>query len=141
MIKKKPVRLTADQFLEKIKELHGDKFDYSKVSFTNMQGYLTVTCPTHGDFFPRAVDFFRGAGCRKCKDLTRNLSRTIPFVEFVKRARDEHGELYQYHKDSYKTFSDKTKITCLSHGDFWQTGRNHTIRMETSTIILRLLLV
>lgn len=124
--KKKPIRLTADQFLETVRGIHGDKFDYSKVAFTNMQGYLTVTCPTHGDFSPRAVDFFRGSGCRKCHDLTRNTNKITPFEVFVERAREAHGDLYQYHRESYKTFSAKTKITCISHGDFWQTGRSHT---------------
>ena len=44
-------RLTTDEFIEKAKKVHGDKYDYSKVEYVDSVTKIYITCPEHGGFF------------------------------------------------------------------------------------------
>jgi hypothetical protein len=43
-------RLTQEQFIEKAKLIHGDKYDYSKVIYLTSESYVDIICPKHGIF-------------------------------------------------------------------------------------------
>ena len=55
-------------FIQKATEVHGDKYDYSKVVYTHNKMYLTIICKNHGEFQQTAYKHIYGAGCRKCAD-------------------------------------------------------------------------
>ena len=61
-----PKKLTTEQFVAKAREIHGDKYDYSKVVYTKMHDYITITCPKHGDFLQKAYSHLNGKGCSNC---------------------------------------------------------------------------
>lgn len=61
-----PVRLTQEQFLEKARAVHGDKYDYSQVVYESSQKKVTIICPKHGAFRQQAGSHLRGAGCPLC---------------------------------------------------------------------------
>lgn len=52
-------------YINKCKNCHGDKYDYSKTEYVNWSAYVTVTCQKHGDFSIRAIDHYY-RGCQKC---------------------------------------------------------------------------
>lgn len=60
--------LTTEQFIEKSKVVHKDKYDYSKSVYISARKPITITCPVHGDFTKsRAMDhYINGTGCPKC---------------------------------------------------------------------------
>ena len=58
---------TPEIFLEKIKKIHGDKYDYSKTTYVDYETKVTLTCPIHGDFTQKPSSLVRGYGCPKCK--------------------------------------------------------------------------
>jgi hypothetical protein len=43
-------RKTATEFALNASEIHNDKYDYSKVIYTNRNNKVIITCPIHGDF-------------------------------------------------------------------------------------------
>jgi len=53
------------------------------------------------------------------------MPKSLTKEEFVKKARDKHGDKYIYDKVDYKNNSSKVIITCPSHGDFSQTPHGH----------------
>ena len=58
---------STEDFINKSKELHEGKYDYSKTVYTGSINKLTITCPHHGDFEQTAVGHMtRGYGCRRC---------------------------------------------------------------------------
>lgn len=61
-----PVRLTQEQFLEKARAVHGNKYDYSQVVYESSQKKVTIICPKHGAFRQQAGSHLRGAGCPLC---------------------------------------------------------------------------
>lgn len=51
--------------------------------------------------------------------------QAMAFTEFVSRARQIHGNSYDYVENSYRNCSSKVEIVCSDHGLFEQNGRNH----------------
>ncbi len=43
-------KLTTNEFIERAKKIHGDKYDYSKVIYDGNKKYVTIICPIHGEF-------------------------------------------------------------------------------------------
>lgn len=44
-------KLTTEQFIEKARLVHGDKYDYSKVEYINSDTKVCIVCPIHGEFW------------------------------------------------------------------------------------------
>ena len=59
-------KLTTEEFIEKVKSIHGDKYDYSKSEYVKSQVKLTITCPLHGDWSVKPNNHLSGKGCPKC---------------------------------------------------------------------------
>ena len=60
-------RLGIDAFIEKAKKIHGNKYDYSKVKYTNALTKVCIICPKHGEFWQTPHMHLRGNGCQKCR--------------------------------------------------------------------------
>ena len=58
---------TLEGFIAKSKEVHGDKYDYSKVIYVNRHTPVIITCPIHGDFPQFPTNHLSGSGCQKCR--------------------------------------------------------------------------
>ena len=114
-------KLTKEEWIKKAKEVHGDKYDYSKVEYVNSRTKVCIICPKHGEFWQKASAHLMGQGCQKCYG---NYKMTTE--EFIKRARKIHGDKYDYSKVEY-TGDNKTKICiiCPEHGEFWQVPNSH----------------
>lgn len=39
------------KFIEKAREVHGDKYDYSKAVYINAKTKICIICPKHGEFW------------------------------------------------------------------------------------------
>lgn len=61
------MRTTIDTFLERAKEIHGDRYDYSKVEYQTTEKKVIIICREHGEFLmrPRA-HYADKRGCPKC---------------------------------------------------------------------------
>lgn len=116
---------TIDSFIKKAKEIHGDKYDYSKVEYINSKTKVCIICPEHGEFWQTPSNHLRGQECPKCACKNNAQNRTIGTEEFITRARKIHDGKYDYSKTEYKTCFDKVCIICPEHGEFWQECHNH----------------
>ena len=79
-------------FVEKSLLIHGDKYDYSKVNYTNNREKVTIICPIHGEFVQKPLDHLHGCGCPECG---KTLDKSEKFV--LKKLREKYGDVsYQY---------------------------------------------
>jgi len=108
-------RLSLEEFEEKAKEVHGDRYGLSKLIYTGTQEKIEVICRIHGSFFPIAENFLRGHGCKKCSDDVKKSSTK----EFKEKARKEHGDRYGLSKVKYVTAKKKIEVICYIHGSFF----------------------
>lgn len=119
-----PQKLTQEEFIEKARNVHADKYDYSKVEYVNSQTKVCIICPEHGEFWQTPNKHLQGHNCPKCAQLERNAKKTFKQIEFENRARSIHGMKYIYNAD-YKNITTKIKIICPIHGEFWQMPQKH----------------
>lgn len=61
-------KLSKEEFEKKAKEIHGNKYDYSKVNYKNTETKVKIICPIHGVFeqIP-ANHIYQKCGCPTCK--------------------------------------------------------------------------
>jgi len=107
-------------FIEKAKQIHGDKYDYSKVNYINNRTKICIICPIHGEFWQRPYSHLQGKGCIYCGGKNKRTTK-----EFIENAKKIHGGKYDYSKVEYKGHNEKVCIICPIHGEFWQTPNNH----------------
>ena len=117
---------TLDRFLEDARLAHGDKYDYSRVEYVNALTNVTIICPKHGAFEQKPANHVREIGCSKCGDESTAEKRTLTTEDFIRAARETHGDRYDYSKSVYTHSDEKIEIVCLEHGSFWQLPHNHT---------------
>lgn len=113
-------KLTYNKFIKRAKEKHGDKYDYSKVSFDKITDKITIICPLHGEFKQVVNDHLQGNGCQKCAGKYK-----INQEEFIEQAKKVHGNKYDYSKVIYINKTTKVCIICPEHGEFWQAPKQH----------------
>lgn len=111
---------TTEQFIEKARKKHGDKYDYSKVNYVNSITEVTIGCPEHGFFEMTPTDHLTSCGCRKCGQRNKGLRFKKTTEQFIQEARIVHGDYYDYSKVVYERALKPVIITCPVHGDFPQ---------------------
>lgn len=117
-----------EEFIKKAINIHGEKYDYSKVNYKNNKEKVCVICKIHGEFYVRPDNHLHGSGCPKCScEKTHNQQRWTT-EKFINEARKINGDKYDYSKTNYITTTEKVCITCPKHGDFWVTPTNHLRR-------------
>ncbi len=120
------IQLTTEEFIRRAKEVHGDRYDYSKVKYVNARTKVCIICPKHGEFWQTASEHLRGQGCPKCaQEKKKDSSLTSTTEEFIRKAKEVHGDRYDYSKVEYVNAYTKVRIICPIHGDFEQNAHSH----------------
>ena len=113
-------KLTTEEFIQNARHVHGDKYDYSKVEYINSSTKVCISCPEHGEFWQTPYTHLRKCGCPKC---SKNYK--LDNYSFIQKAKEVHGDNYDYSKVEYKGANIKVCIMCPKHGLFWQTPCSH----------------
>lgn len=58
---------SVEVFIRKAREVHGDRYDYSKVEYVNSKTKIRVVCLIHGEFLVRPDIHLQGCICKKCQ--------------------------------------------------------------------------
>ena len=122
-------RISFDTLKARIMAVHGDRV--SLISYSGLSADKAVfACHTHGEFSAKPLDVCNGHGCPICalevrKTWIRANLKTTP-EDFVTKARGVHGDTYDYDLDTYTLTTERVRIICKEHGEFWQIARNHT---------------
>ena len=119
-------KLTTEEFIKRAKEIHGDKYDYSKVEYINNKTKVCIICKKHDEFLQIPREHLKGRGCFKCGIEKIHITQKLNLDEFIKRANEVHGVgTYDYSKVKYINSQTKIEIICPKHGSFWQTPNAH----------------
>lgn len=112
----------VEKFISKARAIHGDKYDYSKVEYINNSTKVIIICPEHGEFKQTPGNhILRKNGCPKCAGNARFHTNE----EWISRAREIHGDKYDYSLVEYKNKTSKVKIICPEHGVFEKRPDDH----------------
>lgn len=118
--------LNFENFIEKGRMKYGNKYDYSKVEYKNMQTGVKIICPIHGEFKQTPISHLKSeTGCKKCGLLLNSKNRIKSTDKFIKEAREVHGDKYDYSQANYTNCKTAIIIICPVHGEFSQTPNDH----------------
>lgn len=114
-------RSSKEELLQRFREVHGDIYEYEFVEWTTQNDEIRIFCKNHEYWFSqRIVHHLNGHGCPLCKG-----GRKFTTNEFIIRAKEVHGDLYDYSKVTYIGKDSPVEIICSKHGSFFQTPHNH----------------
>ena len=110
-------KLTNEQFIEKSKIIHGNKYDYSKVNYVNKHKEVIIICDIHGEFNQKAKYHLLGNGCIYCNESK---------LEKYLRIKLDNLNI-RYEKN--KKFEDCKNKLCLPF-DFYLIDKNILIECD-----------
>jgi len=121
-----PNKKTSEQFIQQAKEIHGDTYDYSKVMYTTTHKHVIILCKIHGEFPQAPSSHLSGAGCNKCSIHKRALAQRFTKEAFIEKAKNIHGDAYDYSKVTYVNSQTHITIICNTcHTEFSQVPNSH----------------
>jgi len=112
-------------FIGKAKKTHGNKYDYSLVEYKSSREKVKIICKNHGEFEQQANSHLQGKKCMQCSIEERSLKRKNTKKEFINKAIEIHGKIFDYSKVDYVNNKTKIKIICKNHGEFEQRPDCH----------------
>ena len=118
--------VTTDVFTSNADRVHDGLYDYSLVDYVDNRTKVTLICPKHGKFEQAPRYHLRGQGCPKCGRKSSVNTRTSNTSDWILKAKEVHGDRYDYSKVDYVNASTKICIIIKDTGEeFWQQPNNH----------------
>lgn len=109
--------------VDKFKLIHGDKYDYSRVSYINSKTKVVIGCRNHNPIYwfeQTPANHLQGQGCSLCFG-----KRKYTTDECVEKFKLTHGDKYDYSRVNYINSKTKVIIGCKEHGWFEQLPKDH----------------
>nr|WBF70294.1 F-box and FNIP repeat-containing [Megavirus caiporensis] len=111
---KEKKRMSTEEFVELAKQIHGDKFDYSKAVFVRSDVPMEIICRKCGNsvFHTRHRHLVEKCGCMCQRNSMKNSTE-----KFIEKSKLKHGpDTFDYSKTVYVNTSTKVIIICKSCG-------------------------
>ena len=126
-IKHTKIEKSKKKFFEEAPNIHNNYYDYSKVDFKGVCIKVIIICPKHGEFLQKPSKHLKGQGCNKCGEERTADRQRKTLDEFVKQAKEKHGEdHYNYDDAKYINSDTPINIYCNFHNkSFLQTPDSH----------------
>lgn len=114
-------------FIKKAINKFGNRFDYSEVKYINSDTQVNIIDKESNNevFSIKPSNFLSSAYGRPDKNARVNGTREEREENFIKRAKELHGDKYDYSKVNYVDTHTKVCIICPKHGEFWQLPATH----------------
>lgn len=116
-------KLTIDEFIKIAQEVHGDKYDYSKVEYLDVKTKVCIICPNHGEFWQSPDNHIRGHGCRKCSSDINAEKRRLWTEEKCRAEASRFSEMKAFKTESKVAYNAAIKNKWLKDYD-WLSHSN-----------------
>ena len=84
-------QVTTEDFIKRARDVHGDKYDYSKTIYTTSYNKVDIICPIHGLFSQATGSHLCGRGCPSCAREACSATKPKDTEWFVQKAVSVHG--------------------------------------------------
>lgn len=111
--------------VEYLKQVHGDRYDYTDTIYINSKTKLRIRCRIHGEFNQSYSNHKKGHGCKECSKIQIGIKNGMTQEEFIRRAREVHKDRYNYDKVVFTNQSTKVTFICPIHGEYRQRPYQH----------------
>jgi hypothetical protein len=119
--------MSQKEFIEKCEEKHPGLLDYTKTIYVNYNTPIIFICKLCYHEFQRDPGHMlgdnRGHGCTKCNGGVKDTQE-----DFIRKAREKHGDKYNYDLVEYVNSSQKVKIKCKKNNHIFEQAPNKHIQ-------------
>ena len=124
------LKMNKDDYIDRASEIHGGKYDYSRICYKNNRDKIIIICPEHGLFTQRAGNHISGIGCPGC--ASGGFDQTKPAILYYLRVETRTHLLWKIgitNRTVYERFfgEDAKKITILKTWHY-DSGREAMLR-------------
>lgn len=118
--------ISKEEFIKRAIKVHGNKYNYSKIDYVNMNCKIKLNCDKHGEFQISALHhIYSNGGCQRCGYEITSLKTRDTFQDFLTKANNKHNNKYDYSFANYISSLIKIEINCSKHGLFKQAPYIH----------------
>lgn len=116
-------KLTTEQFIERARAMHGDRYDYSKVEYRLAGKDVEIVCQKHGGFFQRPANHLSGKGCSVCaleaKYNNPKVAKELPPPEeILKKLVYDRAKGKLFHKSTTTGAKAGEEAGCINTGGY-----------------------
>lgn len=96
-------KTSEEEILNRIKAIHGDKYDYSKMVYNGYLKNIELICPVHGSFFKTPANLIRRKeGCPECNKNKYKGEEKIK--KWLKENKKNYKRNYKVKELNYKSY-------------------------------------
>lgn len=134
---------TIEEFIEKARKIHGNKYNYDKVNYINNYTKVEIWCNKCKEYFWQKPSLhLMGKDCPKCVKLSQKIKNKVQVLatrdKFIEKAKKIHGDKYDYSEVKYEGARNKVKIWCKRCQQyFYQTPGIHLKGCNCPTCVKR----
>lgn len=118
--KSQPQDVKNQWYIQKFQEVHGTRYDYSKVVYKTTREKVIIICKEHGEFWQTPNSHLNGRGCPQCSPSQKKTTAKC-IEDFIQ----VHGSTYDYSNVVYVHSHTEVQIICREHGVFLQRPDAH----------------
>ena len=122
---KNAIAMTLEEVEAKARLVHGNKYRYLRLRSTKAGRMLDLVCPEHGEITQNMFYHVKGHGCNLCGNKKIQESNRDTLEQFVAKAREIHGDTYEYLSLDYSSRYTKIRFNCPTHGEQIQSTNTH----------------
>lgn len=119
------MKLGLNNFIDKSNRIHNQYYNYDEVIYINNSTNVIIKCNLHGKFQQTPATHLRGSGCPECNKEKLRLKFRSNIDKFIQKAKEIHGDVYNYDDFVYVNSYKKGIINCIKHGKFLQAAKFH----------------
>lgn len=121
-------RKSLDALILEARQVHGDRYDYSQAFYKGAFASMTILCPEHGPFLQAPRVHLSGSGCPQCAMKVKKAESRLNETEFLARAKEKHGEQFDYSNTVYEGYESRIPVRCKKHNcEFTVKAASHLV--------------
>jgi len=118
-------KLSIQEVEIQFRKIHGDKYQYDWSTYVNNSKKMLMICPIHGEFRQKPNNHKNDQGCPICRYIKSAESKSLTTNKQLINFRIIHSDKYNYDWLTYKNNTEKMKMICPIHGEFFQSPNTH----------------
>lgn len=127
---------TTEKFIKYLEETFGTGYyDYSHVNYINALEKVLIICPEHGEQWVQPAKLTCKTSkypakypCPVCGYEKREHPLKLTTEEFIRRAKEVHGDTYDYSNTEYKSMTDDVTIFCKECQEYFTVNAELHLR-------------
>lgn len=119
-------RYSTDEFIDKAKLVHGDRYEYRDSCYTKSVDKIGITCKKHGNFMQVAAKHLNGHGCPQCwiESFTSKGEREVAeWAESIGFNIERNNRTALSHRMEIDIYIPSLKTGIEYNGCFWHSDR------------------